>query len=134
MNFAKSIKSVQIQLCNLDFRYETLSSSPSNFNISYNSIILKLACYLQNGDTCATYESCSTATFKHGRTETVRPCTMQTKAFTKAVTSSSDKHSLAELRSMIVDCSLMHGQLIKEATMGDKRFDFNLINLKWLLI
>lgn len=25
-----------------------------------------------------TYESCSTAAFKHGRTETVRPCTIKT--------------------------------------------------------
>lgn len=27
----------------------------------------------------ATYESCSTAAFKHGRTETMRPCTIETK-------------------------------------------------------
>lgn len=27
------------------------------------------------------YESCSTAAFKHGRTETIRPCTVATKVY-----------------------------------------------------
>jgi len=38
-----------------------------------------MAFHKQMGRTVATYESSSTAAFKHGRTETVRPCTMATK-------------------------------------------------------
>ena len=34
---------------------------------------------LSGGGTAATYESCSTSAFKHGRTETVRSCTSETK-------------------------------------------------------
>jgi carnitine O-palmitoyltransferase 2 len=84
-----------------------------------------VAYQLQNGGTCATYESCSTAAFKHGRTETIRPCTSQTTAFSRAITSSSGKHSLPELRAMITDCSKVHGQLTKEAAMGMSK-SFNL--------
>jgi carnitine O-palmitoyltransferase 2 len=36
---------------------------------------------LTGGKRVATYESCSTAAFKHGRTETMRPATMATNAF-----------------------------------------------------
>ena len=77
-----------------------------------------MAYQLQNGGTCATYESCSTAAFKHGRTETIRPCTSQTTAFSRAITSSSCKYNHSELRAMIADCSKVHGQLTKEAAMG----------------
>lgn len=39
----------------------------------------QLAYYYLARETVATYESCSTAAFKHGRTETIRPCTVETK-------------------------------------------------------
>lgn len=43
-----------------------------------------------SGKYVGTYESCSTAAFKHGRTETMRPCTMQTKVnFISTVTFTS---------------------------------------------
>lgn len=75
-----------------------------------------------------TYESCSTAAFKHGRTETVRPNTTQTKAFTLAI-NSNDKPSINELKLMIGDCSRLHNQLTREAAMG-QGFDRHLFALK----
>lgn len=86
---------------------------------------------MQNGGNCATYESCSTAAFKHGRTETIRPCTTQTTAFSRAITSSSGKHSKSELRALVSKCSSVHGQLTKEAAMGEG-FDRHLFALKYL--
>ncbi|CAG9129159.1 unnamed protein product [Plutella xylostella] len=39
------------------------------------------AYHLLRGGYAGTYESCSTSAFKHGRTETMRPCTDKTKAY-----------------------------------------------------
>ena len=75
----------------------------------------QLAYYQQNGTHCATYESCSTAAFKHGRTETIRPCTHLTKSFSTAANQTGDYKRLA---SLITECSNYHGQLTKEAAMG----------------
>ncbi|KAJ8930444.1 hypothetical protein NQ314_016771 [Rhamnusium bicolor] len=84
--------------------------------------------YKMTGKFVPSYESCSTAAFKHGRTETVRPCTMATKAFTLAITS-KDKPSTSELKNMISDCSRVHNQLTREAAMG-QGFDRHLFALK----
>jgi len=91
----------------------------------------QVAYHLQNGGNCATYESCSTAAFKHGRTETMRPCTTQTKAFCEAVNSTRRETSHSELRAMLSDCSNYHNQLTKEAAMGEG-FDRHLFALKYL--
>ncbi|XP_068139865.1 LOW QUALITY PROTEIN: carnitine O-palmitoyltransferase 2, mitochondrial [Drosophila tropicalis] len=77
-----------------------------------------------------TYESCSTSAFRHGRTETMRPCSTATQAFCEAVLKpESSKPSANELRSMIDKCSKMHGQLTKEAAMG-QGFDRHLFALR----
>lgn len=77
-----------------------------------------------------TYESCSTSAFRHGRTETMRPCTMATKAFCEAVLQPSQKQpSAGELRAMIDKCSSVHGQLTKDAAMG-QGFDRHLFALR----
>ena len=44
----------------------------------------QLAYFRHYGEPCATYESGSTRAFLHGRTETVRSCSMDSVAFTKA--------------------------------------------------
>ncbi|XP_018578914.1 carnitine O-palmitoyltransferase 2, mitochondrial [Anoplophora glabripennis] len=84
--------------------------------------------YKMTGKFVPTYESCSTAAFKHGRTETVRSCTTATKAFTLAITS-KNKPSDTELKNMISDCSRVHNQLTREAAMG-QGFDRHLFALK----
>ena len=85
--------------------------------------VLQAAYYLQNGQTAASYESCSTSAFKHGRTETIRPATLETKAFSEAI-AQSQLPSNAELKKLIMKCSEVHGNLTKEAAMGkDILFD-----------
>lgn len=85
----------------------------------------------QYGQTVATYESCSTAAFKHGRTETIRPATIHTKRCSHAFVHEPGKHSVEELRAMLDECSKYHGQLTKEAAMG-QGFDRHLFALRYL--
>lgn len=74
-----------------------------------------------------TYESCSTSAFKHGRTETMRPCTEKTKAFCEGL--NLGKSSKEELRAIMADCSAYHSQLVKEAALG-QGFDRHLFALR----
>nr|XP_046248578.1 carnitine O-palmitoyltransferase 2, mitochondrial [Scatophagus argus] len=85
----------------------------------------------QYGQTAATYESCSTAAFKHGRTETIRPATIHTKRCSHAFVCQPDKHSVEQLKAMLNECSKYHGQLTKEAAMG-QGFDRHLFALRYL--
>ncbi|XP_078074597.1 carnitine O-palmitoyltransferase 2, mitochondrial [Mustelus asterias] len=85
----------------------------------------------QYDKTVATYESCSTAAFKHGRTETIRPATIYTKKCCEAFVKQSSKHSISDLRTMIDECSKYHGQLTKEAAMA-QGFDRHLFALRYL--
>ncbi|XP_047346502.1 carnitine O-palmitoyltransferase 2, mitochondrial [Vespa velutina] len=92
-------------------------------------LAFQLALYEQEGQMVPTYESCSTAAFKRGRTETIRSCTLQTKAACIALTEKKLDISTAELKKLIFDCSNIHGILIKEAAMG-QAFDRHLFALK----
>nr|XP_018904354.1 PREDICTED: carnitine O-palmitoyltransferase 2, mitochondrial [Bemisia tabaci]XP_018904355.1 PREDICTED: carnitine O-palmitoyltransferase 2, mitochondrial [Bemisia tabaci]XP_018904356.1 PREDICTED: carnitine O-palmitoyltransferase 2, mitochondrial [Bemisia tabaci] len=80
------------------------------------------------GKQVGTYESCSTAAFKHGRTETVRPCTIETTKFCKAI-NGPNKPSVDELKKAIMECSTKHSNLVKEAAMG-QGFDRHLFALR----
>ncbi|KAH8349937.1 hypothetical protein KR084_009842 [Drosophila pseudotakahashii] len=76
------------------------------------------------------YESCSTSAFRHGRTETMRPCTQATRDFCEAILQPErNKPTAGELRGMIDKCSQVHGQLTKEAAMG-QGFDRHLFALR----
>ncbi|XP_075974466.1 carnitine palmitoyltransferase 2 [Anticarsia gemmatalis] len=79
-------------------------------------LAFQAAHHLLKGSFVGTYESCSTSAFKHGRTETMRPCTEQTKAFCEGL--HSGKTSTEELRAVMQQCSLYHSELIKQAAMG----------------
>ncbi|KAM4721091.1 carnitine O-palmitoyltransferase 2, mitochondrial [Rhinophrynus dorsalis] len=96
-----------------------------------SQLAFQMAFLRQYGQTTATYESCSTAAFKHGRTETIRPASIYTKKCSEAFVLHPSQHSLAELRNMLEDCSKYHGQLTKEAAMG-QGFDRHLFALKYL--
>lgn len=74
----------------------------------------------------ATYESCSTAAFKHGRTETIRPCTMATKEYCQVASKSNNTNDLLNL---IKNCSEAHKKLTRDAAMG-QGFDRHLFALK----
>ncbi|NP_001080201.1 carnitine O-palmitoyltransferase 2, mitochondrial isoform X1 [Xenopus laevis] len=96
-----------------------------------SQLSFQMAFLRQYGKTTATYESCSTAAFKHGRTETIRPASIYTKKCSEALVMNPSKHSPAELRSMLHECSKYHGQLTKEAAMG-QGFDRHLFALRHL--
>lgn len=97
---------------------------------SVMQLAFQLAYRQAYGKFVGTYESCSTSAFKHGRTETMRPCTMATKNFCDSVLlPSSKKPSAGELGKMLQDCSALHGNLTKEAAMG-QGFDRHLFGLK----
>lgn len=85
----------------------------------------------QYGQTVATYESCSTAAFRHGRTETIRPATVHTQRCAHAFVCEPGKHSVEQLQGMLSECSKYHGQLTKEAAMG-QGFDRHLFAMRYL--
>ncbi|KAF0873884.1 carnitine O-palmitoyltransferase 2, mitochondrial [Crocuta crocuta] len=94
-------------------------------------LAFQMAFLRQYGQTVATYESCSTAAFKHGRTETIRPASIFTKRCSQAFVREPAKHSAGELQQMMTECSKYHGQLTKEAAMG-QGFDRHLFALRYL--
>ncbi|XP_020279470.1 carnitine O-palmitoyltransferase 2, mitochondrial [Pseudomyrmex gracilis] len=92
-------------------------------------LAFQLALYNLEGKMVPTYESCSTAAYKHGRTETIRSCTLETKAICVAMTQKQLELSKSELKKMIHDCSKAHNVLTREAVMG-QGFDRHLFALK----
>ncbi|CAG4974127.1 unnamed protein product [Parnassius apollo] len=110
--------------------YEGLNKGAcKKFKVSPDCIMqlaFQAAYYLLHGRYVGTYESCSTSAFKHGRTETMRPCTEKTKLFCDNL--QLNKISKEELRSIMQECSLYHTQLVKEASMG-QGFDRHLFAL-----
>lgn len=95
---------------------------------SVMQLSFQLAYFLAHQGTAATYESCSTSAFKHGRTETVRPATMATKRCVEALVSGQEPKLV---RPLLEECSRVHSQLTKEAAMG-QGFDRHLFALQCL--
>ncbi|XP_054280161.1 carnitine O-palmitoyltransferase 2, mitochondrial [Macrosteles quadrilineatus] len=91
-------------------------------------LAFQIAYYQIAGTHVTTYESCSTAAFKHGRTEAVRPCTIETQKVCKALSKASPP-SKKELQEMLYKCSKVHSNNIKEAAMG-QGFDRHLYALR----
>lgn len=121
------------RLCIDHLLYEELGKDRcKKLGISPDAVMqlaFQLAMYILEGRLVSTYESCSTAAFKHGRTETIRPCTLQTKAICIAMTQDKMKPSKSEIKKMIIDCSKTHNMLTKEAVMG-QGFDRHLFVLR----
>ena len=92
-------------------------------------LIQQMAYYRMTGQVGATYESCSTAAFKHGRTETLRSATLETTRCSQAFQKDSSA-SLEEKRRLLHECSDRHNQLTKEAAMGRSRFLMNIHCIK----
>ncbi|CAK9296202.1 unnamed protein product [Gordionus sp. m RMFG-2023] len=81
--------------------------------------------------TSASYESCSTAAFKKGRTETIRPATLDTKSFCKTFLDKTFNLLPDAAKDMVRSCSKTHSKLTREAAMG-QGFDRHLFILKHL--
>ncbi|XP_050446529.1 carnitine O-palmitoyltransferase 2, mitochondrial isoform X3 [Cataglyphis hispanica] len=102
------------------------------FRVSPDAVMqlaFQLALYTLEDRVVPTYESCSTAAYKHGRTETIRPCTLETKKICFAMTRKQTEFSKSDLKRMILDCSKAHNVLTKEAVMG-QGFDRHLFALR----
>lgn len=76
-----------------------------------------MAYFRQNGKFVPTYESCSTAAFKHGRTETIRPASNATVACAEAF-QKSHRAGVEEMADRIRRAAEWHSKLTKEAAMG----------------
>ncbi|KAF8768318.1 Carnitine O-palmitoyltransferase 2 like protein [Argiope bruennichi] len=103
------------------------------FKLSPDSVAqlgFQMAFYKLHSKFVATYESCSTSAFKHGRTETVRPLTSATKRCIEEFHKSS-RPSNSDLKNLLKECTRVHNQLTKEAAMG-QGFDRHLFALRYL--
>lgn len=93
-----------------------------NFGVSPDAIMqlaFQLALYYLGDCAVPTYESCSTAAFKHGRTETIRSCTIETKTTCENMVRKNSNLSKLELKQLIINCSNVHNALTKDAAMGN---------------
>jgi len=78
----------------------------------------------------STYESASTSAFKFGRTETIRPATMETKRLAEFMNKSSNTDNTQEIYDLLKKCTSKHNKLVKEGAMG-QGFDRHLFALKY---
>lgn len=105
-------------------------SIASQYGIGTDGVMqmtIQLAHYRLHGKFVSTYESASTAAFKHGRTETVRSCTNEAVSFVKAMTNSSA--SAAEKAQALRAAVKKHSELTKNGVMG-QGFDRHLFGLR----
>lgn len=121
------------RLCLDHVVYENFGKNQcKKFRVSPDAMMqlaFQLALYTLENRVVSTYESCSTAAYKHGRTETIRPCTLKTKEICIAMARTQIKLSKSDLKRMILDCSRAHNVLTKEAVMG-QGFDRHLFALR----
>lgn len=82
--------------------------------------------YRQKGHFVPTYESCATAAFRHGRTETIRPASNATVACSEAF-DKSHRAGVDEMMNRIKKATDWHAKLTKEAAMGKKQIVINYI-------
>ncbi|CAC5425186.1 CPT2 [Mytilus coruscus] len=112
--------------------FKITKKTAKEFRMSPDSLMqlaIQMAYYKQNGKFVATYESCSTAAFKHGRTETMRPATMYTKQACEMICKQNITASQLELGKALMNCSDLHNKLTKDAAMGNG-FDRHLFALR----
>merc|ERR1711953_690806 len=89
----------------------------------------QLANLYRSGSFAPTYESCSTAAFRHGRTETVRPLTQEMRVCAQAFY--EGKESRQGLLKLLQECSKAHSEMTKLAAQG-KGWDRHFFALKLL--
>ncbi|KAI0775213.1 acyltransferase ChoActase/COT/CPT [Trametes elegans] len=97
---------------------------------AYIQMALQLAWYRTRGEFTATYETVLTRLFKHGRTETIRVLTADSRAWVLAMMDpqSSNENRLALLRRAVQT----HSQLTREAATG-RGIDRHLLGLRLML-
>ncbi|XP_074122001.1 carnitine O-palmitoyltransferase 2, mitochondrial-like isoform X1 [Sminthopsis crassicaudata] len=93
-------------------------------------LAFQMAFFKIKGQIAASYEPCSTAAYKHGRTEVIRPTSIHSKDCVLAFQRPS-RHAVAELKDLLLRCSTYHVSLIREAVRG-QGFDRHLLALRIL--
>lgn len=78
-DYRKMCKSLEIDYLIFDRIGKNVCKKQAVSPDSVMQLGFQVGYYKMTGKFVPTYESCSTAAFKHGRTETVRPCTVATK-------------------------------------------------------
>ncbi|KAG5646991.1 hypothetical protein DXG03_001715 [Asterophora parasitica] len=97
---------------------------------AYIQMVLQLAWYKTRGEFTATYETVLTRMFKHGRTETLRTLTRDSRAW---VLSMVDPQSTPEARYTALQRAIQtHSRLTREAATG-KGIDRHLLGLRLML-
>lgn len=94
---------------------------------TYVQMAIQLAYYKVHGKPAPTYESAHTRQFYHGRTETVRSCTVESTVWCKAMTERSTDNA-TKLRLLLQACK-KHEKLMKEALKG-QGIDRHLLGLQ----
>eukprot|EP01134_Creolimax_fragrantissima_P007164 CFRG7164T1 len=89
--------------------------------------VIQYGFYKMTNKFAATYESCSTAAFKHGRTETVRSNTPETKDC--VLTFADPKSTYQQKLEALQTAAKKHGELTKNAATG-KGFDRHMYMLR----
>ena len=87
---------------------------------SVMQLAIQIAHHRLHGSFAPTYESCSTAAFKHGRTETLRPLTSEMRELAKEMNRTTNKRSNEDLIKLFKNCSKKHVELTKNALFGKK--------------
>ncbi|XP_007480218.3 carnitine O-palmitoyltransferase 2, mitochondrial-like isoform X2 [Monodelphis domestica] len=70
------------------------------------------------GHVVSSHEPCSTAAFKHGRSEVVHPTSIHSMQCSKAFIQQPLKYGTNDLQNMLFKCSVYHKQLVQEAASG----------------
>jgi len=86
------------------------------------------------GKTVSVYEACSTAAFQHGRTETIRPATVESNDLVETYLSNlnnfDDPTSRAIVREKLLKAMKKHNSVMKKCLSGEG-FDRHLFALKY---
>ena len=90
---------------------------------------LQLAFYRKHGTFTATYESAQTTGFRHGRTETIRTLSIQSKAWVLSMSATpfDSQHS----RELLVQAVTAHSEYSKQAGYG-RGIDRHILGLRVL--
>ena len=113
------------QLSSLSFKYFILDgfgrADCKKAGIGPDSVMqlaIQIAHHRLNGSFAPTYESCTTAMHKHGRTETLRPLTLEMRELAKQMNRTTNKRTNEELIQLFKNCSKKHNELTKSAIFG----------------
>lgn len=87
-----------------------------------------------NNDTVSVYEACSTAVYQHGRTETIRPATVESndlvETYLANLANLDDPIKRAEIKDKLLIAIKKHNSITKKAIAG-QGFDRHLFALKY---